>query len=301
MQRLPPLNALRAFEAAGRLGSVSRAACELSVTPAAVSHQIRALEEHLQLQLFVRTHRAITLTLAGEQYLADVSKHLTGLRRSTQKVISMRDSQSLRIQSHATFAMRWLIPRLSSFHASEPSIEVKLTTCLATSDVDAAEFDAAIRLGDGAWKGFRACGLVPNRLAPVCKPAFLASRPYLADPSGLSGETLLHSLARPDDWARWLAAKHVSTVNAYSGLKYESSVLSYQAAIEGQGIALAQQALVEDDIRAGRLVYLYDDYLDLGGYTYYLLWPIDVAASPALELFRKWLVTSNVQSGGGAG
>jgi len=296
MERLPPLNALRAFEAAGRLGSVTAAARELSVTPAAVSHQIRALEAHLRMQLFTRTHRAITLTPAGEQYLADIGKHFAGLRRSTQKVIGLRDRQSLRVQAHATFAMRWLIPRLSSFHTSHPTIEVKLTTSIALSDPDPMDFDAAIRLGDGTWKGFRSYPLVANRLAPVCKPDFLRSRPHLARPDGLARETLLHSLARPDDWALWLSAHDADAVNPYGGVKYESSVLSYQAAIEGQGIALAQQALVEEDIRAGRLTYVYEDFLDLGPYTYYLLCPLDVPASPALELFRQWLVAGNSAS-----
>lgn len=296
MQRLPPLNSLRAFEAAGRLGSVTAAARELSVTPAAVSHQIRSLETHLRLHLFKRTHRAIALTPAGELYLADLSKHFAGLRRSTQKVIGLRDRKSLRIQAHATFAMRWLIPRLSEFHAREPSIEVKLTTSTAFSDPDPLDFDAAIRLGDGAWKGFRAYRLVPNRLAPVCKPELLRARPHLAAPEGLARETLLHSLARPDDWADWLAAHDAESVNPYGGLKYESSVLSYQAAIEGQGIAMAQEALVQDDVDAGRLAYLYDGFLDLGEYTYYLLCPLGVPASPALELFRHWLVAGNSRS-----
>ena len=289
MDRTPPLNAIRAFEAAGRLTSISEAARELFVTPAAVSHQIKALETYLKLPLFVRGHRTVALTPEGKRYLADVSRHLAGLRRATAKLIDTRDRRVLRIQAHATIAMRWLIPRLSAFHAQHRDINVKLTTSL-DADFDRAEIDGAIRLGHGTWPGMRAYRLVANVLVPVCAPAFRKQRPYLRRPQGLARVTLLHSLARPDDWSHWLKAMNLSSVDSDSGLKYESSVLAYQAAMEGHGVAIAQKVLVEADVRSGRLVHLYDDSLDMGPYTYYFVCPVDAQRSDAVEVFRKWLL-----------
>ena len=289
MERSLPLNAIRAFEAAGRLSSITRAARELFVTPAAVSHQIKALEAHVECPLFVRGHRAITLTPEGARYLAEVSRHLAGLKRATMKLRQGRDRRVLRIQAHATIAMRWLIPRLSAFHELHPNIDVKLTTS-RDADLDDPEIDGAIRLGDGKWPGMRAYRLVANELVPVCAPAFRKHRPYLRRSQGLAKATLLHSLARPDDWSRWLRAMKVPAVDPDSGLKYESSVLAYQAAVEGQGVAIAQKALVESDILAGRLVYLYDDALDMGARTYYYVCPAQARRSAAAETFRKWLV-----------
>lgn len=289
VERPLPLNAIRAFEAAGRLSSITRAARELFVTPAAVSHQIKALETYLELPLFVRGHRAVTLTPQGRRYLGDVSRHLAGLRRATAKLRQGREQRVLRIQAHATIAMRWLIPRLSAFHETHRDIDVKLTTS-RDADFDDPEIDGAIRLGNGKWPGMRAHRLVANELVPVCAPAFRKHRPYLKRPQGLVKATLLHSLARPGDWARWLKAMNVSTVDPNSGLKYESSVLAYQAAVEGHGVAIAQKALVEGDIDAGRLVYLYDKVLDMGPHTYYYVCPADARRSGAGEVFRKWLV-----------
>jgi LysR family glycine cleavage system transcriptional activator len=293
MRRDPPLNAIRSFEAAGRLLSVTAAAQELCVTPAAVSRQIKLLEEHLQLPLFVRGHRAVVLTPAGSQYHAEVKKHLDGMRRSTARIMETRGRRTLRIQVHATIATRWLIPRLSSFHSAYPDIGVSLTTSLQASGFNETEYDCAILLGDGQWKGLRTYRLIPNELAPVCKPEILACRPHLRSPKGLARETLLHSLSRPEDWAHWLNAMHVQNVDPYQGLRYDSSVLSYQAAIEGHGIAIAQKVLVDGDIAAGRLTYPYDDSFDMGSYTYYFVLPVDIPASPELEIFRNWVTTQS--------
>src|SRR5688572_21882573 len=139
--------------------------------------------------------------------------------------------------------MRWLIPRLSSFHAAHPNIHVQLTTSLEWVDFDREDIDAAIRLGTGTWPGVHAHRLVRNELLPVCSPAFAARHNGLHKPHHIARETLLHSLARPDDWANWLNAAGVSGADQYAGLKYESSVLAYQAAIEGHGIAIAQKFL----------------------------------------------------------
>ena len=291
MARALPLNAIRAFEAAGRLSSITKAARELFVTPAAVSHQIKALEGYLGRPLFVRGHRAITLTSDGRRYLGEVSRHLDGLRRATAKLREAGDYRTVRVHAHATIAVRWLIPRLSAFHALHRNIDVKLITA-PDADLEDPELDGAIRLGKGRWPGMRAYRLLANELVPVCAPAYRRRRPYLASPRGLAKATLLHSLARRDDWARWLAAMKVKEVDPGTGVEYESSVLAYQAAVEGQGVAIAQKALVESDIDAGSLVYLYDAAIDMGAHTYYYVCPTDSRRSQGAEVFRKWLLAT---------
>jgi len=286
MGRRLPLNAIRAFEAAGRLLSITEAARELHVTPAAVSHQIKALETYLKVPLFVRGHRAVALTPAGSRYLSDVTRHLAAIERSTSRVMAMRGQRTLRIQSHATFAMRWLVPRLSSFQAAYPKVDVQLTTSLQVMDFDDSAFDCSIKLGIGRWKGLSSFPLVRNELSPVCTPHIGARLARIPD---LANEVLLHSLARPDDWAHWLSAQQASNVDPHRGLKYDSSVLAYQAAIEGQGVAIAQKALVEMDVAAGKLVYPFRQTLDMGAWTYYVVHVADASLSAELAAFLDWI------------
>jgi DNA-binding transcriptional LysR family regulator len=162
MDNLPPLNALRAFEAAGRLQSIRRAADELLVTPGAVSRQVQRLETYLGVRLFRRDPREIVLTTEGEQYLAGISRQLDGIREETQKLTGRKTVEILRVRAYTTFAMKWLIPRLSSFHATNPTTEVRLTTSNETVDFDRENVDGAIRLGDGNW-GTAVYAVVPDR------------------------------------------------------------------------------------------------------------------------------------------
>lgn len=289
MDKLPPLAAVRAFEAAGRLSSIRQAAAELYVTPAAISRQVKALEDYLGVRLFNRGHRAITLTPLGKQYLLEVATHFAGIRRATTKVITAHGRKVLNIRAYTTFAMRWLIPRLSSFHAMYPDLEVRLTASLEWVDFDREDIDAAIRLGSGNWTGVQAYRLVRNELIPVCSPTLIKGATSVVKSAILVHQTLLHSLARADDWANWLKAANEKCVDAYSGLKYESSVLAYQAAIEGHGFAIAQKILVEEDLANGRLVAPFKLSLDMGTNTYYLVFPPSKSDSTELTLFRGWL------------
>jgi LysR family transcriptional regulator, glycine cleavage system transcriptional activator len=289
MNRLPSLNQIKAFEAAGRLLSIQNAADELSVTPAAISRQVRALEEHLGKQLFIRDHRAIRLTADGVRYLREITEGLDIIRRATLNLTKKSERRVLKIQAYTTFSMKWLIPRLSSFHSKNPDIDVRITTSLAPANFKRDGIDAAVRLGLDATPGLAADWLVPNELVPVCSSAFLKQHPALANPTNLGQATLLHSLARPDDWAKWLRAAGIGTVDGYAGLKYESSVMIYQAAIEGHGIAIAQRILVSDDLASGRLVMPYQFVLDEGAFTYYLVYPQTKVRTPEFETFREWL------------
>jgi LysR family transcriptional regulator, glycine cleavage system transcriptional activator len=288
MDRLPPLNPLRAFEATGRLRSVRRAADELCVTAGAVSRQIQALEMFLGVKLFRREPRAVVLTANGEAYLAAVNEHLEGIRRATVKITGEQGKDILKIRAYTTFAMRWLIPRLSQFHELNPAVEVRLTTSLEAVDFSHEDVDCAIRLGNGRWPGVNADRLIPNELLPVCSPGYRQAL-ALRQGTDLHRATLLHSLARADDWPLWLQAAGLPITHSHSGPKYESSVLSYQAALDGQGVAIAQRAFVAQDLEAGRLVQPFGPIVDRGDFTYYLIYPENRLRKPAFRQFRAWL------------
>lgn len=289
MDRLPPLNPLRAFEAAGRLRSIRRAAEELSVTPGAVSRQVQALEVYLGLPLFRRDPREIVLTVEGEQYLEAVSAHLEGIRVATQKLTGRRSVEILRVRAYTTFSMKWLIPRLSSFHEEHPMVEVRLTTSNETVDFERENVDGAIRLGDGDWPGVEVDRLLPNELVPLCTPGY-RRKLELKTPSDLARARLLHSLIRLDDWRLWLAAAGATQIDPYAGPKFASSTLAYQATLEGQGIMMAQKALFMDDLKARRLVQAMAPALDRGGHTYYFIYPRNRLRNPAFRRFRQWLL-----------
>ncbi|WP_457322794.1 transcriptional regulator GcvA [Roseateles sp. P5_E11] len=299
--RLPPLNAIRAFEAAARHLSITDAAEELSVTAGAISRQIRGLEDSLGLQLFVRGHRQIALTPRGTEYFKAVTKALDDLKAATRKLQRRSQRRQLKIRAYTTFAIRWLIPRLSGFHAEHPEIEVLLKASLDPVDFRKEDIDGAIRLGDGRWAGAHADRLVPNLLVPVCSPA-LAKEQRLKKPKDLARATLLHSIARPDDWAHWLAhARVTDQVDARSGMSYESSAMVYTAAVEGLGVAIAQHFLVDEDLRAGRLVQPFETALDMGDYTYYLLTAAHRENSTSMATFRRWLLAQFGQTAAPAG
>jgi LysR family glycine cleavage system transcriptional activator len=283
------MNPLKAFEAAGRHLSVSKAAQELFVTPAAISRQVRVLEDFLGVQLFSRVPGGLQLTTHGARYLSELTPLFAGLREATNVVMGGAHRRNvLKIRSPATFAVRWLIPRLASFHQEHPDIDVQLSTSPAPLDFDREDIDAGVELGSGQWPGCRTQRLVPNILVPVMAPRRQGLR-LPRRPADLAKETLLHSMARPDDWHHWLQAAGQPRINAYRGMKYETSLLAYQAAMEGHGVAIAQRALVERELAAGTLVAPLDFELDLGAHTYYFAWPAKRRESRALQPFTRWL------------
>ncbi|EEE07239.1 MULTISPECIES: LysR substrate-binding domain-containing protein [Burkholderia] len=293
MRTLPSLNALRAFEVCGRLLSVQLAANELNVTPAAVSRQIKLLEEQLGVQLFERGHRSIALTPVGERYLADIVRGFETMRTATINLTEARRRRTLKIRGYTTFSMNWLLPRLSTFHSEHPDIEVSLTTSLQPVDFHVEDVDAAIRLSHTPSSDVGYDRLIANELVPVCSPEFLRAHPDLTDgtPERLRDVPLLHSLARREDWSKWLDAAGVRGVNPLGGLSYESSILAYFAAAQGHGIAIAQRALVADQLREGALVMPFSFALDLGAFTYYLVYPHEHLSKPEFAAFRDWLLS----------
>lgn len=286
---LPPLNAVRVFEAVGRRGSVKQAAAELFVTPGAVSRQLALLEEHLGTPLFTRSHRALTLTASGKAYLARVSDVLLNLSQATEEIKTTKGRDPLRIWCSMTFGLRWLVPRLPVFRAAHPDRDVVFTTSLGPIDFDASATGVAIRIGRGDWPGCVCHPLVGIELTPVCSPALLAQLGPFHRAADLAHATLLQSAARPDYWRRWLEAAGAPHIDPERGITFESVSLAYQMALDGAGVAMGQRALVAADLKAGRLVEPFAQRIDSGD-AFYLIYPNRLAQDPFVLTFRDWLL-----------
>jgi LysR family glycine cleavage system transcriptional activator len=285
---LPPLNPLKAFEAAARHGSLTLAADELGVTQVAVSRQVRALEAYLAIPLFTRSHRRVELTREGAELLRAAGRAFDEIGSAVAALSRRGRRDLLTIQAYTTFSQRWLIPRLNAFHEAHPDIEVRLMASIAPVDFRQQPIDAAIRSGLGRWAGAEAERLTTLDLVPVCSPALLRGGPPLAAPADLGRHTLLYSMSRPDDWAAWLAAAGAGTVDPRRGLKFENSALAYEAALQGIGVAIGVRVLVERNLRDGLLATPLPLTHTLPG-GYWLLWPADRRPSPSLSRFRDWL------------
>jgi LysR family transcriptional regulator, glycine cleavage system transcriptional activator len=289
-EKLPPLNNLRVFEVVARHLSISRAANELNVTPGAVSRQLTALESFLGTQLFSRKHRDLILTKKGRDYYEDISKSLSEIKSSTKRLFSERNQNQLKVRCYTTFSIRWLIPRLSSFLALYPKMEVVLTTSMDPVNFDQEDLDCAIRLGDGAWSDANVTRLVSNIILPVCSPSLLASS-SIKNLQDFGRYKLLDTISRPDDWNLWFKSIGMNVkLEDFSRLSYESSALCYSAAIEGHGIAMAQYFLVESELRDGKLACPFHQFLNRESFTYYLLTPLGKNESQQAKDFRTWLL-----------
>ncbi|WP_448208109.1 transcriptional regulator GcvA [Azospirillum sp. sgz302134] len=286
-RRLPPLNALRAFECAARHLSFTKAAEELHVTQAAISHQIKGLEEWLGMPLFRRLNRALILTEAGQTYLPPVRDALDTLSQATERLFRKDASGALTISTMPSFAAKWLVMRLGRFQARHPELEVRLHTTPQIVDFMQQDVDIAIRFGSGRWPDLRCERLLTEDIFPVCSPALLTGDRPLAAPEDLRHHTLLH-----DDyfitWGTWAEAAGLTGVDVTRGPRFNDSALILQAAMEGAGIALARGVLVADDVAAGRLVRLFNVHLP-GDYAYYVVAPPHYFSRPKVKAFRDWL------------
>lgn len=293
-RRLPPLNALRSFEAAGRLQSLTDAAAELNVTPAAVGHQVKALEAYLEHDLFERRYRAIELTELGRSLLPGLTAGFDRLVESLEAVDALEQDRSVLVTSCTSFASRWLVPRLDQFRVLQPDIDVRLDATQRLVDLRRGEFDFGIRFGPGEWEGLEADYLMSEEFIPVASPALLERKP-IREPADLKQHTLLHRDEfpgpQPIDWRTWLQAAGVEDVDPDRGLRYSMESLAIQAAVDGHGVALASNVLTEADVTAGRLVRLFDIGLHPGSeLAYYLAYHPKRLRHPRVSAFRKWLL-----------
>jgi LysR family glycine cleavage system transcriptional activator len=292
-RRLPSLNGLRAFEAAARHLSFTAAASELNVTQTAISHQIRRLEEELGIRLFIRQNRALALTPEARDYLPGIRAAFNDLRLATDRLKRTDDDRVLTVSTLASLAAKWLLPRLSSFQESHPSIDVRITTSNNLVDFQRDGVDAAIRYGRGHWAGLRADWLMADELFPVCSPTLLKGEKPLRCPEDLAHHTLLHtSSGYDDDWRLWLTAAGLpANISKQPGLTFDLILMTVQAAIDGIGVALGRTSYVQTDIAKGRLVVPFKIALPVDA-GFYLVSPQSRGDSEKLKVFRQWLMAS---------
>jgi len=280
-----PLNALRAFEASARRLSFTEAARELCVTQAAVSHQVKGLEARLGVTLFTRLPRGLVLTDEGQALLPTLTDSFDRISRSMQRFESGGLREILRLGVVGTFAVRWLMPRLSDFQERHPLVDLRLQTHNNKVDLAAEGLDMAIRFGHGGWPGLVAAEILAAPLTPVCTPQIAAR---LSGPQDLASVPLLRSYRR-EEWPAWFQAAEVDAPNL-TGPVFDSLSLMVQAALMGAGVALAPVAMFQREIIAGQLAQPFPTAVDAGHY--WLTRLESRAASDAMEAFAAWCMES---------
>lgn len=287
-RRLPSLNALRAFEAAGRHESFSSAAEELFVTHASISRHVKHLEAWLGRPLFERHSRGVRLTETGERYLHHLTQTFDALHEATREVRVEPEEVELAISVEVTFAMRWLVPRLGDFQARHPEIELNLEADDDCIDFRKHPFDLAIRYGEGGWPDVEAEPLVELEAFPLCSPDFLKGK-HIKEPRDLLAYPLLHEDSK-QWWRDWLEAAGVERIERPRGHLYQSAHMTLEAAEAGQGLALGDNVAAADALTEGWLVSPLDFAVPAGGY--WLVQPKETKPSEAAQAFRSWLLAA---------
>jgi LysR family glycine cleavage system transcriptional activator len=286
-RRLPPLNALKAFEAAARSESFTRAAEELHVTQGAVSHQVKALEATLGLKLFNRERQRLMLTEAGRDYLAVVRDALDRIALGTERLVQRQTSGVLTVSTSPDFAAKWLVNRFGRFAESHPEIDLRVSAAAQHVDFAREDVDIAVRHGDGKWSGLDAVRLCSERLFPVCSPKLITGRNRVKTAADLLKLPLLH-LDGWATWERWFEAAGVSDPVAQGPSVNQASML-IDLAVDGQGVALARTVLAAWDLINGRLVRPVDVSLRMSN-TYWIVCPKVNSNVPKIATFRQWLL-----------
>ncbi len=290
---LPPLNALKAFESAGRHLSFTKAAAELNVTPAAVSHHVKALEELLEVPLFRRLTRALHLTDAGQAALPTIGEGFDKLALGVEQMRAHCESGVLTISVSPSFGAKWLVPRLEDFRSRHPDIEIRIDGTDRLVDLARGDADVALRYGAGSYKGLQVDWLFSQVNTPVCSPVLLSGEHPLNQPDDLRHHTLLHVDWKDAEasWRMWLLAAGLHDIDPTRGPHFTMENMAVQAALDGHGVALVGDVLVADDLAAGRLVRPFDPSLSTPlKFCYYLLSTKDSAERPKIAAFREWLL-----------
>jgi LysR family glycine cleavage system transcriptional activator len=294
-RRLPPLNGLRAFEAAARHLSFAKAAEELNVTPAAISHQVKGLEDFLGVKLFRRAKRAIWLTEAGQACLPELREGFDLLASAMSRLRGVDESGLITVSTPPSFTGKWLVPRLERFRLAHPEIDVRVDATHTLVDFAREDVDVAIRYGSGSYPGLASELLLCDEVYPVCSPALLEGPHPLRTPHDLRWHTLLHedSMTKDEtdpDWRMWLLAAGVKDVDASRGPRFSGADLVTQAAAEGQGVALGRGVVSAADLAAGRLVRPFAGSSPVA-FAYYIVCPKVAVERPKVAAFCKWLHT----------
>jgi LysR family glycine cleavage system transcriptional activator len=286
-QRLPPLPWLRAFEAAARHLSFTHAAQELHVTQAAISKQVKLLEHYLRESLFERKARSLLLTRVGAAYLPKVQDAFDRLSAGTQEVFGNRRSEMLTVRAPIGFAVNWIATRLPAFLDAFPEVPVRIVSSVWSEDMDAEHYDLDIRYGLDNWPGFHADRLSWELLQPMCLPEVAAR---LSVPDDLANERLLHVLGYLEGWATWLTAAGAKSVNAGSGAHFDTSLMAFEVAASGGGVALGRTSMSIKELATGRLVHPFDLAIPIAE-SFYLISPERGTMHPDAAIFRDWLLS----------
>ena len=284
--RLPPLNTLRLFEAAGRHLNFKKAAEELRVTPSAVSHGIQSLEEWLGVQLFFRNSRGLALTEAGAAYLPCVREALTTLALGSEKVPGRALTGALSISSAPTFAARWLVPNLPKFRVLYPDIDVIIDTSHRRIEFPVDGIDIAIRVGAEPSPKLDSIQLIQETLFPVCSPNLFKESDGKID---FSKVTLIHVSSISEDWSAWMKAVGLLDIDISRGLRFDTIQMAFEAAVQGLGAAIGRTPLVDVDLAAGRLVKCHERSID-GSLGYWMVNAKESARRPEILAFQKWVL-----------
>lgn len=286
MSHLPSLQTLRAFEAAGRHKSYSKAAEELGLTHGAVSHRIRELEQRLGVTLFRRAGNTMLLTADGQKLEAQVRQGLSLLEQAfAPKSTHAKPARHIVLTSVPSLASTWLLARLGEYRAANPDVDIELRVTEALNDYKKEGIDVGVRLGAGGWPGLHAVKLFDEALTPVCTPEY-SERMKLKEPRDLSRATLLRNPWTP--WARWFRAVGLDWPEPNMGPSFDDGTLLLRTALQGNGVALGRQWLAVDEIRAGRLVAPFDLAIR-DDFSYWLVWPTGRSVHPDAAAFREWL------------
>ncbi|KRW83915.1 transcriptional regulator GcvA [Marinobacter sp. P4B1] len=289
MRRLPPLNALKMFEASARNLSFSGASEELFVTPSAVSHQVKTLENFLGVELFHRSNRKVTLTPQGEQYLTSVKHAFDEIEMATQRLSVTQGASVVQISVAPNFLIRWLMPRMSRFRALFPDVELQINASMGLLDFNRTSTDMAVYYGNGEWDDIEVEFLRKVMLVPVCGPGLLQTGPPLEKPADLANHTLIYVSKRTWEWDNWLKKAGVEFITPKGSMQLSSSQLTTAAAQENLGVALADQTLISREIESGKLVVPFDIPLDTKK-AFYLVYRKHRPLTKGMEAFRNWLM-----------
>ncbi|AXR06124.1 transcriptional regulator GcvA [Salinimonas sediminis] len=287
-RRLPPLNALKAFEAAARHLSFTRAADELFVTQAAVSHQIKALEEYLSMKLFIRRNRTLLLTEEGQAYFLELKDIFKSLQEATERLLAKGSKGAITVAMPPSFASQWLVPRISKFSVAHPDIDVRIKAVDFDEGFLNDDVDVAIYYGKGRWSGLQADKLHKEFLTPLCAPSLFSGPKPLNSLADLKHHVLLHDLSR-EAWKTWLKQVGVAGVNVNHGPVFSHSMLVLQAAALGQGIALANTILARPEIDAGRLIMPFSERVESRD-AFYVVCDDSQAELGKIAAFREWIL-----------
>lgn len=289
IRRLPPLNALRSFEAAARLNSFNRAAEELFVTPSAVSHQIKSLEEFLGLKLFHREKRQVQITVAGEKYLVAVQHALDELDAATRRLMSAPNTSAVTFEAPPAFLNRWLMPRIKDFQSRYPDVELRLSAGgVSHIDFDHSDLDMAVFFGDKPDADLEVHLVHPSKVVPVCSPRLIEDA-QIETLQDLTRQTLIHVTSRRNEWTRLLRQGGVAMTGQEKGVSFSSTQLALGAALEGIGVALSDREMISRELQYGQLVMPVEAEL-LTGKAFYLIYPQGRQVTYGMRVFRDWLL-----------